>query len=163
FPVPEDKPVRIVGVGYLLPVKRWERLLAAAQELRQKGIKFLIQIAGDGPLQPALEKHASDLNIGDCIQFLGHIDDVPGLLARAALLVHTADSEGCPNAVMEAMACGRAVIATDAGEIPRLVEEGETGFIVPCNDNSALVERMERLITDRDICRRMGQAGRAKI
>jgi glycosyltransferase involved in cell wall biosynthesis len=61
------------------------------------------------------------------------------------------------------MAGGRAVVATDAGEIPRLVEDGKTGFIVPRNDSSALVERMKRLMTDGGICRRMGKAGRAKI
>src|SRR5262249_29493018 len=94
---------------------------------------------------------------------MGHIDDIPSLLARAAFLMQTADSVGYPNAVMEAMACGRAVVATDAGEAPILVDDGKTGFIVPRNDNSALVERMERLIAGRDICRTMGKAGRAKM
>jgi glycosyltransferase involved in cell wall biosynthesis len=163
FPVPSDEQVRIVGIGYLLPVKRWEWLLAAVRELKKKGLNCMVEIAGDGPLQSSLEQRAKDLGVADRVQFLGHIDDIPSLLARAAFVVHTADSEGCPNAIMEAMACGRAVVATDAGEVPLLVEDGKTGFIVPRDDNSALAERMERLITDHDICRRMGKAGRAKI
>jgi len=163
FPVPADEPVRIVGIGYLLPVKRWECLLTAVRELKKKGLNCLVEIAGDGPLQSILEQQAKDLAVADSVQFLGHIDDVPSLLAKAAFVVHTADSEGCPNAIMEAMACGRAVVATDAGDIPLLVEDGKTGFIVPRNDSSALVDCMERLIADRDICRRMGKAGRAKI
>ncbi len=162
-PLPTNQPVRVLGIGYLLPVKRWDLLLVAVEQLNQQGISCVAQIAGDGPLRPGLEQVAAKLGIADRVQFLGHIDDIPSLLARAAFVVHTADSEGCPNAVMEAMASGRAVVATDAGEVPLLVEDGKTGFIVPRNDNSALVERMERLITDPDLCQRMGKAGRAKI
>src|SRR5262249_46295100 len=93
FPVPTGDPVRIVGIGYLLPVKRWEWLLVAVQQLRKKNINCLVEIAGDGPLRPALERRAKELEIADRVQFMGHIDDIPSLLARAAFLVHTADSE----------------------------------------------------------------------
>jgi len=63
---------------------------------------------------------------------------------------------------MEAMACGRAVVATDAGDIPSLVDDGKTGFVVPRGDDTALVDRLEKLIVGRDLCKRMGEAGRAK-
>jgi glycosyltransferase involved in cell wall biosynthesis len=162
FPIPSEEPIRILGIGYLLPVKRWDRLLLAVEQLKKRGITCLAQIAGDGPLRPDLEQLAVDRGISDRVQFFGHVDDIPGLLAKAAFVVHTAESEGCPNSVMEAMACGRAVVATDAGDIPFLIEDGKTGFIAPRNHNSALVECMERLITDRDLVRRMGEAGRAK-
>jgi glycosyltransferase involved in cell wall biosynthesis len=124
FPIPTDKRVRIAGIGYLLPVKRWEWLLAALRELKRKGLNCLVEIAGDGPLQSILEQQAKDLDVADRVQFLGHIDDIPSLLARAAFVVHTADSEGCPNVVTEAMACGRAVVATDVGDVPLLIEHG---------------------------------------
>jgi len=64
--------------------------------------------------------------------------------------------------VMEAMACGRAVVATDAGDVPRLVDDGLTGFIVKRGDNGMLEERLATLIENRDLCRFMGQAGRTK-
>ena len=54
------------------------------------------------------------------------------------------------------------LVATDAGDISRLVEDGRTGFVVPCGDDVTLAERVKRLIADHDLCRRMGQAGRAK-
>jgi glycosyltransferase involved in cell wall biosynthesis len=63
---------------------------------------------------------------------------------------------------MEAMACGRAVVATDAGDVRHLVEDGKTGFVVRRGDDATLVERMVTLITDQDLCRSMGEAGRAK-
>jgi glycosyltransferase involved in cell wall biosynthesis len=90
------------------------------------------------------------------------MDDIASLLATARFLVHTSDSEGCPNVVMEAMACGRAVVATDAGDVPSLVEDGKTGFVVPRGDEATLLARMVTLMTDDDLCRRMGEAGRAK-
>jgi len=76
--------------------------------------------------------------------------------------VHASESEGCPNAVMEAMGCGRAVIAMDAGDISSLVEDGETGFVVRQGDDAAFADRIARLITDRKLGVRLGQAGRAK-
>jgi glycosyltransferase involved in cell wall biosynthesis len=63
---------------------------------------------------------------------------------------------------MEAMACGRAVVATDAGDVPSLIEDGKTGFIVRRGDDVALVSRCVTLLVDHDLCRRMGIAGRAK-
>jgi glycosyltransferase involved in cell wall biosynthesis len=63
---------------------------------------------------------------------------------------------------MEAMACGRAVVATDAGDVPELVEDGKTGFVVNRGDDAMLTDCMAALITNHALCRRMGEAGRAK-
>ena len=63
---------------------------------------------------------------------------------------------------MEAMACGRAVVAMAAGDIPSLVEHGKTGFVVPRGDDAQFVERLATLITNRELCRQMGEASRVK-
>jgi glycosyltransferase involved in cell wall biosynthesis len=156
------RPPRIVGVGSLLPVKRWEHLLGAALALKKRGFDFLVRIVGDGPLHGSLKQQAQVLGIADCVQFTGYSDDIPRLLADAAFLAHPSDAEGCPNVVMEAMACGRAVVATDVGDVPSLVENGKTGFVVRRGDDMMLVERMAALLTDPNLCRRMGEASRAK-
>jgi glycosyltransferase involved in cell wall biosynthesis len=161
-PVPHDGPLRIAGVGSLLPLKRWDRVLHAAVEFKRRGLNCLIQIAGIGPLKQSLEQQAHELGVADRVKFLGYIDDIPSLVSQSAFLVHTSEHEGCPNAVVEAMAGGRAVVATDAGDIPYLVEDGKTGFVVRRGDDGTLVERMVKLITDQDLCRSMGEAGRAK-
>jgi glycosyltransferase involved in cell wall biosynthesis len=153
--------VRILGVGSLLPFKRWDRLLRAASNLK-KGLDFLVVIAGEGPLRESLEHQARSLGLTDRFKFIGHTDDIPALLADARFLAHTSEIEGCPNVVMEAMACGRAVVAMDAGDIPSLVEEGRTGFVVHRGDESTLIERMATLVIDRNLCRCMGEASRAK-
>jgi len=161
-PVATTGQVRILGVGSLLAVKRWDRLLVAALALKRRGCDFVVQIAGDGPLRRVLEQQTQDLGLATCVTFLGHRDDILQLLSKVTFLVHTSDSEGCPNVVMEAMACGRAVVATDVGDIPDLVEDGKTGFVVPRENQALLVTRMATLVADRDLCRRMGEAGRVK-
>jgi glycosyltransferase involved in cell wall biosynthesis len=159
---PSERPIRIVGIGYLLPVKRWDRLLHAVHVLKLKGTQCRVQLAGDGPLRSALEALAIDLDIADSVRFLGHVDDIPQLLASASFVVHTGDVEGYPNAVMEAMACGRAVVATNAGDISSLIDDGRTGFVVAGGDDGTLVERIATLITDMNRCRSMGEAARLK-
>jgi glycosyltransferase involved in cell wall biosynthesis len=162
IPISVDGRPRILGVGSLLPVKRWDRLIGASAELKTRGFDCLVQIAGDGPERQSLEQQARDLEVADRVQFLGYSDDVASLMATATFLVHTSDTEGCPNVVMEAMASGRAVVATDAGDTASLVENGKTGFVVRRGDDASLVSCVGALIEDRGLCRRMGDAGRAK-
>jgi len=152
----------IAGIGSLLPVKRWDRLLTAASELKRRNYEFLAQIAGDGPLRRSLDHQLRDGALEDRVQFLGHVNNMPDFLSRATFLVHSSDAEGCPHAVMEAMACGRAVVATNVGDVPSLVEDGKTGFLVDRGNDAMLVDRMATLIGYRDLCRRMGEVGRAK-
>jgi glycosyltransferase involved in cell wall biosynthesis len=103
-----------------------------------------------------------DLRVDHMVRFLGARHDIPALLAKAAFLVHTAEDEGCPNVIMEAMACGRAIVATDAGDVPLLIDNGKTGFVVPRDDEAALGSQIATLLKDTDFCRRMGEAGRIK-
>ncbi len=160
--LPTDVPVRILGLGSLLPVKRWDRLLVAGLALKRRSFRFTIEIAGGGPLRQSLEKQANDLGILDCVTFRGHTDDVPSLISTATFLAHASDFEGCPNAVMEAMACGRPVVAMDAGDISSLIDNGQTGFVVRLGDVEEFIERMATLINNRALCQQMGEAGRAK-
>ncbi len=160
-PLPKKTPV-LLGIGRLTREKRWDRLLRCVASVASKGLDLSVSIAGDGPLMNELKGHASALGVNKQVNFLGLCRDIPSLLKNSTFLIHTPDAEGCPNVVMEAMAGGRAVVATDAGDIPSLVEDSKTGFVVGRGDDGALVDRTIRLITDRDLCRRMGEAGRGK-
>jgi glycosyltransferase involved in cell wall biosynthesis len=162
YEMPRRGRPRILGLGYLLPVKRWDRLLRAAARLKRAGVDFEMWIVGDGPLRAALEDEARRLAVDDRVQLLPHTDDVPHLIAECSIVAHVADYEGRPNAVMEAMACGCAVVATAVGDIPHLVDDGRTGFLVGSDDESLLAERMLTLILNPQLCRRMGVEGRSK-
>jgi glycosyltransferase involved in cell wall biosynthesis len=161
-PLSPNGQVRIVATGSLMPYKRWDRLIAAVPILKQRGFDFLVRIIGDGPLRGSLDDQVQRLGVASNVEFVRKSDNIPSLLANATFIVHTSESEGCPNVVMEAMACGRAVVATDAGDIPNLIKDGETGFIVHRGEEALLVERIAMLISNPEMCRRMGLAGRAK-
>jgi glycosyltransferase involved in cell wall biosynthesis len=152
----------VASVGSLWPVKRWDRLLRVIKEMKERvgGVSF--RIAGDGPLRPALEQLACDLGVSGSVEFVGAIHDVPSFLGGAKFLVHTSESEGCPNVVMEAMACGLPVVAMEAGDIPYLVEDGRTGFVVRQDDHAGLADRIIRLLTDEKLSLSMGAASREK-
>src|SRR5690606_37838342 len=113
-------------------------------------------LAGD------LEDLAARLGVRDIVRLLGRRLDVPDLIARSRLVVLTSDGEGTPNVIMEAMASGRPVVATDVGDVARIVQHGETGFVVPPEDAGALVERVCEIIADDALAARLGAAARKR-
>lgn len=161
-PLPNGGLVTVIGIGSLVQVKRWDRLLIVAAQLKREGLDFRVRLVGDGPLRNSLERQAVDLGIGHCIEFAGQRSDISSLLSAATVLVHPSESEGCPNVVMEAMACGRPVVSTDVGDARYLVEDGKTGFVVQNGDDKALARRIATVITNRELCEEMGAAGRIK-
>lgn len=152
----------ILAVGSLYPRKRWDRLIRAVALLASNGVCPEVLHVGSGPLRGELEAMTKRLRVEHVFRFLGARHDIQALLGDAAFLAHSAEVEGCPNVVLEAMACGRAVVATDAGDIPHLIDDGKTGFVVPREDEAALANRIATLLKDRELCRRMGEAGRMK-
>lgn len=159
---PSPEQGYILAVGSMYAKKRWDRLIRAVALLASKGLCFEVVHVGSGHLREELEALARNLHVEHLFKFLGVRHDIPDLFAGAAFLVHTAQDEGCPNVIMEAMACGRAVVATDAGDVPNLVDDGRTGFVVPKEDGAALADRIATLLKDRELCCRMGDAGRTK-
>lgn len=148
----------VVGtVANLTPAKRPEAFLALAAALAPRGDALFLHV-GDGPLRSRLEREAAERGLRDRLVHLGAREDVPAFLCALDVFVLASASEGMPNALMEAMAAGRACVATDVGDCGRLVEDGKTGFLVSPRDPAALVERVERLLGDAALRRRLGFA-----
>jgi len=154
--------LRIVGVGSLVSVKRWDKLIACAAILKKRGVRFQLKLAGDGPLREELVSQAAALDLCREIQFLGQVDNIPGLLASSDVLVHCSDFEGCPNSVMEAMACGLPVVATMAGDASVLIDNGTTGYIVELEDIQAIANALHHLDENPNLASQMGRASRRK-
>ena len=155
----------MIGVGSLYPDKRWDRLLHAIARLHasRPELPFRLKIAGRyGSERGNLERLAQDLNLQSKVSFLGLRHDIPDLLSQSDIFVFTSDSEGTPNAVMEAMAAGLPVVANDCGDISRLVEDGVTGFIVPREEEQRMVSALAELLCDPALRARMGEWARAK-
>ncbi len=94
--------------------------------------------------------------------FLGYRSDIPEILAVSDILCHPSYSDTFPLVMMEAMASNLPVIGTDVGEVPWIIDEGKTGFVVPPGDYRALAEAIDRLDADKKICKKMGRAGKMK-
>ena len=120
-------------------------------------------IVGDGPQRADLEALCSELGLSDNVRFLGTRSDVPEIICATDLMVLTSVTEAMPMVILEAMACGKPVVATDVGGVGELVEDGVTGFLVPPKEPAALAERLIELIRDPAKCRTMGLAGRRRV
>jgi L-malate glycosyltransferase len=145
------------------PAKGHDDLLEAVPAVRRAvgPVRFLI--VGDGPREPMLRRAAERQGTGDALVFLGRRADVPALLARTDLVCHPARMEGLPNAVMEAMAASRPIVATAVGGTPELIQDGVHGLLVPPEDPGALAVALIKLLADRDLRARLGRAARERI
>jgi glycosyltransferase involved in cell wall biosynthesis len=118
---------------------------------------------GDGDDRERLEQRAHDLGLARSCLFLGYQDDVAPWYAICDAVVLTSASEGTPVTIIEALAAGRAVVATKVGGVPDVVDEGETGFLVRPRDTHALAERLEILARDPNRRAEMGRLGRERV
>jgi glycosyltransferase involved in cell wall biosynthesis len=151
-----------LAVGSLHPPKDYPSLLRAVHGLGQSGV--LLLVAGDGPLRPRLEQMRDELGLTERVRFLGDRDDVEPLLRACDAFVSASAWEGMPNAVMEALAAGRPVVATSVGGVPELVEHGVTGWLVARSDPTALSATMGRVMGLTEEARTLtGKRARASI
>ena len=148
---------RIVAAGDLIPLKAYEVLLRALGQL--EGEQFELMLAGEGPEKPRLQKLAEELGIRERVEFLGSIDDVPTLFSSAHLLVHPSRSEGLSNTILEAMAEGLPVVATNVGGTPEIIADGKTGFLVPPDRPDLLASKIGRLLQSPCLRAQLGKAG----
>jgi L-malate glycosyltransferase len=117
-------------------------------------------LVGDGPLRPGFETMAADLGIAGKVSFLGERHDIPAILSSLDVSVLTSWSESLSNVILESMAAGVPVIATNAGGNPELVKDGETGLLVPVGDEERLVQAMLRLARDSELRLHCAERGR---
>lgn len=147
-------------------------VLTAARLVDQKGIEVLLDaaaevparflVAGDGPERTRLADYAAAAGSADRVSFLGHRTDVRDLLDAADVFVLPSLYEGTPLAVLEAMAAGRAIVATAIAGTDELVVDGESALLVPPRDAGALAAAIRRLLDDPDLRARLGEAARRR-
>jgi glycosyltransferase involved in cell wall biosynthesis len=155
--------ILIGALGNLRPEKDLETFLQAARGILDVIPSAEFLVIGDGTAGSQLKSLANDLHLSESVHFLGERQDIPDLLAALDLLVMSSYSESFPNAILEAMTMGKPVVATNVGGIPELVEEGQTGFLVPPRDPKAIADRVLSLCRDSAHRLQMGQAARAQV
>jgi len=131
-PQPRSAPGAILFVGNLLDVKAPDRALAAFAELASQLPDVRLDVVGDGPLRRRLERQVAGLGLSERVSFHGRQPPatVAEMMRKSACLCLPSRSEGMPNVVLEALACGTPVVATPVGEAPVLVRDGVNGFVV---------------------------------
>lgn len=145
------------------PVKGHSTLIKAAIEVCRDFPNVIFALIGDGKERGKLEKEVRDAGLGNNFLFLGSRNDVPELLACCDIAVLPSDSEGFPNAVLEAMAAHLPVIATSVGGVPEIIESGVTGLLVPPADPLALSAAILRLLNDQGLRHRLADAGHKHV
>jgi glycosyltransferase involved in cell wall biosynthesis len=156
----DGDPPRIVTVGRLAAPKDPLTLVRALPALG--GRRYSLAFVGGGRDQPQVEEELRAHGLTERVALLGDRDDVPALLAGADVFVLASRSEGAPLSILEAMAAGLPVVASDVGGVAELVADGETGVLVPAGEPGALTRALARLLDDRALRERMGAAGRAR-
>ncbi len=157
------KGTQLVGVlAALRPEKDLETFMRAAAEVHRSTPEVRFVLIGEGSERPKLEAQARELGIAAQVLFLGDRSDVPDLLHALDVFVLSSTTESFPNAILEAMAARRPVVATRVGGTPELVEDGVTGYLVSVGDAAAMGRRIAELLHDPVKRRAMGEAGRAR-
>lgn len=150
-------------VAALRPEKNHELFLAAAARIRRARPDAQFLIIGDGAERPRLENLRKSLNLAGAVHFLGTRSDIPELLSLVDCLMLTSHMEANPVSILEALACGKPVVATKVGSIAESVRDGENGFVVSPGDEEALASRVVKLFNAPNLIRRFGQSGRETV
>jgi glycosyltransferase involved in cell wall biosynthesis len=156
----------VVGtIGRLEPRKGYEVLLAAMQVIaaRTNGTCPQVLLVGDGPLREALERRTDEVGLGHVVRFTGNLSDVRPALAAMDVFVLPSHEEGMSNALLEAMASGRPVVATAVGGTGELVADGRTGLLVPPAAPAELAAAVLCLLHDRPRAAQLAAAAQAFV
>lgn len=153
----------VAGVGRLNPQKNFSLFLDIAAQLapRFPGLHFLL--AGDGPEEKMLREKAAALGIADRVTFSGYVADTRLVYLAADVLLMPSRYEGLPMTLLEAMAMGLPVVASQLDGIAEVIGDGREGFLVPSDNTSLFVELTAALLQDAELSSRIAQNARAKI
>jgi glycosyltransferase involved in cell wall biosynthesis len=160
-PAPPGGP-RLAVVGRLIPIKGHVVLLDALVRVRREIPEVTLELAGDGPLEPELRATVERLGLAGCVSFLGRVAPPTPVYERAEIVVVPSLGEGFGMVALEAMERGRAVVASNVGGLPEIVETGVTGLVVPPRDAGALATAIVGLAQDPVRAAALGAAGRER-
>ena len=153
---------RLLCIGRLIPIKGHLVLLRALAQARARVPGVILDIAGRGPLEPALKAYARELGIEDAVRFLGFVSPVQKAIDDAAIVVVPSLGEGFGMVALEAMERARPVIVSAVGGLPEIVADGESGIVVPPADAETLADAIVALAGDLPRAAEMGRAARER-
>jgi glycosyltransferase involved in cell wall biosynthesis len=156
------KQPRLLCVGRLIPIKGHIVLLRAFAQARKRVPELSLDIAGRGPLEPALKALALELGVADAVRFMGYVAPIQAAIEESAIVVIPSMGEGFGMVALEAMERARPVIAASIGGLGELVRHGETGLLVPPGEAEPFAQAIVELASDLPRAARLGEAGRRR-
>jgi glycosyltransferase involved in cell wall biosynthesis len=162
FWLPHRAPV-VGNVAALVPHKGHRHLIEAAHLVVREMPDTRFLILGEGELREQLERQIRDHHLEKHVLLPGFRTDVIGCIKGFDLFVMSSVTEGLGTSLLDAMACSRASVATRAGGIPELVQDGRTGVLVEPRDHAAMAREIVRLLRDDGLRRQMGEAARTRV
>ncbi len=159
----DEDTVPVICVANLLPIKGLDVLLAAWRKVCLADRSAQLLIVGEGPLGESLRAQAERLRCVSRVRFLGRREDVPDLLRAAEIFVLPSRSEGSSNALLEAMAAGLPIVATEVGSNRELIQPNRTGWLVPPDDPTRMAEAILNTLFNPSARQRVGAAARAEV
>lgn len=154
--------VLVGSVGRLVEQKDYPTQLRAFARAARAEPRLRMVLAGEGPLRGSIEAQAAELGVADRVVLLGHWTRVPELLRALDVFVLSSKFEPYGVALLEAKCAGSAIVATSVNEIPRLLEDGVTGLLVPAEAPEPMARALVRLAAGRDLRRALGENARAE-
>lgn len=163
LPFAHDFNPSLLSLSRLAPEKKVDRIIDAVGVLRGEFPRLGLVVAGDGPLRLELEEHARSSGLADAVRFIGFVEDVGVLFAQATAFVLASETEGMPIAVLEAMARGVPIVASDVGGIPSMVQPERDALLIDPTDSESLVRALRRLLADAALGRQLSEAARNRF
>lgn len=162
FNIDPEKPV-VVTVGRLSKEKAFDVLIQSFADLLATGLAATLLIAGDGPERESLQNQVASDGVADSVRLIGHVADPQDVYAAADVFALSSTSEGLPNSLLEAMACGVPVVATAVGAVPSVVTDESNGLLCPAGDASTLTLALNRLLSNEALRDQFSAAARDTI
>ena len=147
-------------IGNFKPQKAPLDCVRVARAVRERHPEAWFVMVGDGPLREPSETLARELGVSDRVVFSGWWDDVPGLLAATTVSLLTSRHEGLPCSVVESLAAGVPVVATEVDGTVEVVRSNDNGWLAAAGDNAGLADGVGRVLADPDLYARMAKAAR---
>jgi glycosyltransferase involved in cell wall biosynthesis len=160
--IPADVPI-IAAAGRLSPEKGFAIFIAAAKIVLQKFPDCHFIIFGEGKERDQLTRSIQTQSLAEKVFMAGHTDRLDELMPGCDLFVNSSYTEGLPNVLLEAAACGLPLIGTNVGGTPEIIQHGKTGVLVPAGDANSLAEAMATILMDPRLALKIGSAGRAHV
>lgn len=154
FGLSVDEPV-VIWTGRLDPVKGFEEMLSAFARLSQT-CRATLLLAGEGAYRPTVERLVAEHGLGKCVKLLGRRTDVPSLLKMADTFLFCSRTEGLPNSLLEAMAAGLPIVATDVPGCRDVIINGETGLLAHPGSAVDIARKLGQIFSDADLSKSLG-------